>query len=61
MCVGQKNEISWQLSIKKFTPYFTGSLRYNSCHYAVLPHGSFLLDACRGNLSLLVCCQGLQH
>ena len=34
------------------------------CHggpFAVFSDGSFLLDARRGNLPLLVCCQGLQH
>jgi len=50
-----------QPNINKFTPYFAGSLRYNSGHYTILPHGGFLLDARRGNLPLLVCCQGLQH
>jgi len=29
--------------------------------HAVFPDGSFLLDARRGNLPLLVCGQGLQH
>ena len=36
-------------------------MRYCSGSYAVFSDGSFLLDAGRGNLPLLVCCQGLQH
>jgi len=40
---------------------FAGSLCCCSGPYAVLFDGSFLLDARRGNLPLLVCSQGLQH
>ena len=40
---------------------FTGCLCYNSSSDAVFLHGRFLLDADRGNLSLLLCCESLQH
>ena len=46
---------------KKSSYYFTGRLCCCSGSRAVFPDGSFLLDAGRGNLPLLVCCQGLQH
>ena len=32
-----------------------------SSSYAVFPDGQFLLDACRGDLYLFICCKGLQH
>ena len=39
----------------------TGCLCYNSSSDAVFLDGCFLLDADRGNLSLLLCCKSLQH
>ena len=40
---------------------FTGGLCYNSSSDAVFLDGRFLLDADRGNLSLLLRCESLQH
>ena len=41
--------------------FFAGWLCRSGGPFAVFSDGSFLLDACGGNLPLLVCCQGLQH
>ena len=41
--------------------FLTGCLCHSCCSHAVLPDGSFLLDACRGSLHLLICCKGVQH
>ena len=38
-----------------------GCLYHSSSSYAVFSDGRFLLDAGRRNLSLPVCCKGLQH
>ena len=40
---------------------FTGCLCYSSSSDAVFLDGRFLLDADRGNLSLLLRCESLQH
>ncbi len=42
-------------------PFIAGDLCYSSGSGAVLFDGSFLLDARRGNLPLLVCCKSLQR
>ena len=46
-----------------FTDYLflAGCLCSCGSSYAVFPDGQFLLDACRGDLYLLICCKGLQH
>ena len=41
--------------------HFTGFLCYNSSSDAVFLDGRFLLDADRGNFSLLLRCESLQH
>ena len=38
-----------------------GCMCCSSCLDALLPYGSFLLDADRGNFSLLLRCEGLQY
>ena len=47
-------------SIRKLV-LFTGCLCYSSSSDAVFLDGRFLLDADRGNLSLLLRCESLQH
>ena len=46
-----------------FTDYLflAGCLCSCGSSYAVFPDGQFLLDACRGDLYLFICCKGLQH
>ena len=41
--------------------FLAGCLCSCGSSYAVFPDGQFLLDACRGDLYLLICCKGLQH
>ena len=53
-------ETSTLRSIRKLF-LFTGCLCYSSSSDAVFLDGRFLLDADRGNLSLLLRCESLQH
>ena len=41
--------------------FLAGCLCSCGSSYAVFPDGQFLLDACRGDLYLLICCKGLQN
>ena len=41
--------------------FLIGCLCYNCGSHAVLPDGSFLLDACWGSLHLLICGKGVQR
>ena len=53
----------WRENYDIFTDYLflAGCLCSCGSSYAVFPDGQFLLDACRGDLYLLICCKGLQH
>ena len=50
---------TFRITLKLFL--FTGCLYYNSSSDAVFLDDCFLLDADRGNLSLLLRCKSLQH
>ena len=53
----------WRENYNTFTDYLflAGCLCSCGSSYAVFPDGQFLLDACRGDLYLFICCKGLQH
>ena len=46
---------------KSFPLTFEGCLCHSGSSNALFPNGRFLLDACRGNPSLPVCCESFQH
>ena len=53
----------WLENYDIFTDYLflAGYLCSCGSSYAVFPDGQFLLDACRGDLYLFICCKGLQR